>query len=207
MLALAHLIFETLTLVDGVVQFGKGVATFQAANEWLETFYQTRYLAMILCQGRDVARVVGQEDGLAQQGSILAEYGSHEIIDQAAAPMLRVYLVSLSAHLRGQTLFVREESDINPRKFRDGIQQGNTRPGRSEIYFTALVGDTRRPPHFDSNVVDHFLNQCHHIFIISIGLVAFHHGKFRVMYAVNTFITEIAPNFIYFLETTYDQAL
>src|SRR2546430_15389221 len=103
---------------------------------------------MILCQGRNVTRVVGQEDGLAQQGSILAEYGSHEIIDQAATPMLRVCLVSLSAHLRRQTLSVRDEIDINLCIFRDGIQQRITWPGRSEIYFTAQVGDTRRPLHF-----------------------------------------------------------
>ena len=53
----------------------------------------------------------------------------------------------------------------------------------------------------------HLFDKSHHIFIAGKSLVALHHGKFRVVTAINTLIAEIASNFIDPLEPTYDQSL
>src|SRR2546421_12459833 len=135
------------------------------------------------------------------------EHCTLEVIDQAAPPQPGIRLVAIGAHLRGKALFVGEEADVNSCKFSDCIKQANTRPGGSEIYFKTLIGDAWRSLHFDCNEMYHFFNQSHDIFIICICLVAFHHSKFRIMSAVNSFIAEIASNFIYFFEPTHNEAL
>ena len=60
------LIFETMTLVDGVIQFGVCVAVFSANDKQFETFCEFRFIGFSLCQRRDFYGVVNDECRLNQ---------------------------------------------------------------------------------------------------------------------------------------------
>src|SRR5579884_110930 len=205
--ALAHLVFEAGALVDGVVQFGEGVAQFQAADEGLETLGQAGELRMLLGQRRDFQRVVGQEESLTQGRNTLAEHGALEVVDQATATGGGVDLVALSAHLGGKALAVGKAVDINAGVLCYGVEQGDARPGRREIDFRSLVGDDLRSLDLLSDVGDHLFHQLHHVVVVSIRLVALHHGELRVVAAINALVAEVAPDFVDAINTADDEPL
>ena len=128
----------------------------------------------------------------------------YPVINQAATSKLGICLIAIGAHFSSKAFFIREQIDVDAGKFRDSIKQAYTRPGGSKVYFVALIRDARCSLHFESDKMYHLFNKRHDIFIISICLIALHHSKFGIMRAVNALVTEIAANFIHFLEATYD---
>src|SRR5713226_5621365 len=204
---LAHLILETSTLIQGIIQLSEGIAALQAPNERLETLCQPRKLAMLLCQRRDIQWIVGQEQCLSQLWNALAEDGSLEVIDQAASPQPGVCLVAVRTHLLSQTLLIRKTIDVNPCKLLNCIQQADTWPRRSQVDLCTLVGDARCALYLLGNEADHLLHQLHDVLVIGIRLITFNHRKFGIMAAINTLIAEIASNFIDPLKPTHNQSL
>src|SRR5581483_5718983 len=81
--ALVRLVLETRPLVQGIIQFGKGVPHLQATNERLKAIGQTRKLTVLLGQRRDIQWIVDQEKRLLKIGNTLAEHRTLEVIDQA----------------------------------------------------------------------------------------------------------------------------
>jgi len=55
---------EALFLVQGVIQFRKGIAELHTANKTLETLNGGWIVGLTLCQGRDVSRVIKKEGWL-----------------------------------------------------------------------------------------------------------------------------------------------
>src|SRR5258706_10800011 len=108
----------------------------------------------------------------------------------------------MSSHLCRQALPGREAVNVDTRKLFDCVEQTVARPGRSEIDFGSLVDYARRTFNFLGNVANHLLNQFHDIVIVSIGLIAFHHSKFRIMTAIYTLIAKIRTNLIYSFKPT-----
>ena len=55
-------------------------------------------------------------------------------------------------------------------------------------------------------ITQDFFKQIRHGVHVPIGLVEFHHGKFRVMGGVYPFVAEHMPNFVNFVHTAHNQA-
>src|SRR5215469_4195819 len=113
----------------------------------------------------------------------------------------------MRAHLFSETFPVWKTIDIDTRELLNCIQQTYAPPGWCQVYLCPLVCNTRRAFHFLSNVADHLLDEFHNIIVVGICLIAFHHGKFRIMVTVYTLIAKIASDFIDPLKPTHNQTL
>src|SRR5258708_13116221 len=114
---------------------------------------------MLLCQGRDIQGIIGQEECLAQCRVALAEHSSLQILDQATTTQLRISLIATRAHGHSKTLFVRVPVDIDTSKFLNCIQQTYTLPWRRQIYLCSLVDATLLPFSFLGNIANHLLDK------------------------------------------------
>src|SRR5437588_666688 len=135
------------------------------------------------------------------------EHSTFEIVYQASATHFRICFVTMSPHLSGKALAIWEEFHVDTGIFSNGIEEPQTLPGRRQVDFCPLIRDHWCAFDFQSNKVDHLFDQGHDVLVISKCLIAFHHGKFGIMAAINALIAEIASDLVDALKATYNQAL
>src|SRR5687767_7158190 len=70
-----------------------------------------------------------------------------------------------------------------------------------------LVGDGRAASDLSRHIGNHLLGAAHDIFVIGIGFIEFKLGEFRVVLEAYPFITEVTPNFVDAIKSTYDEPL
>src|SRR6266487_119494 len=162
---------------------------------------------MLFCKRRDIQRIVCQEERLSQSNTTLSEHNSFEIVDQASTPQFWIGLVTMFTHRSSKSFFIRIKIDIDTREFFNCIKQTYTIPRWSQINLSSLVSNASRAFHHLSNKANYLLDQPHNIVIVSICLITFHHRKFWIMTAINTFISKITPNFVNSLKPSHNQPL
>src|SRR5258708_8305607 len=110
---------------------------------------------MLLCQGRDIQGIIGQEECLAQGRVALAEHSSLQILDQATTTQFRISLIAMRSHSYSKALFVQAPVDIDTSKFLNCIQQPYTLPWRSQSSLSPLLPHTLRPFSFLQDSTTH----------------------------------------------------
>src|SRR6266566_9914649 len=97
---------------------------------------------MMLCQWRDIQRIVLQEEHLAQRRDTPVEHAIFELIDKTATSKLGVHFITMGTHFSGQTFLVGETIYVNTCKLGNGIEETPLWPGRCQVDFSPLIGYT-----------------------------------------------------------------
>ena len=199
----AHLIHETLFLVDGVVELRVGVGQFLAVDHQLETLGQAGLAAVHLRQRRHFHRVVGDEGGLDELA--FARF-AEDFVDQLA---LTHALVHFDAQLRGHVAdFVfRHFREVVARFFLDGVEDGQAAIGSFEADGLAVYHRLGLAVHGDADAFEHLFGEFHHPVVVLVLHIEFHTGELGVVRAVHALVAEVLADLVHAFETAHDQAL
>ena len=198
----AQLLFEAQALVDGVVQFGVGVAQLLAVDHELEALGQLGVVAVTLGEGRHLDGIVGDEGRLYVVG--LALLAEDFVDDLALAHGLVDLYAYLLAHL-AQLCFV-HAADVDAGVLLDGVEHGDALEGRLEADDVVAHLDLVGTVHVDANLLEHLLGEVHHPVIVLVRDVNLHTGKLGVVGAVHTLVAEVLGELVYPLEAAHDEA-
>gem|GEM_PF-4012151 len=83
-LTLSRLAFKPFTLVQRIVQLGKGIRDFSSGNVELEAIRQARVRILPSCERRNFDRVIGNESRLCKFGSTVSSKISLTIVNNEA---------------------------------------------------------------------------------------------------------------------------
>src|SRR6266498_94067 len=205
----AGLVFEPVTLFNGVVLFGVGRGNFLAVDAALEDFNGGGVLRRELGERHEFLWQMRDEDRLNQLRFDLffeERPGDFEVFLRLAD--LRAEFLGASPALRG-----RQFKPIRAGVFPDevlvfGAAQGQGKVDRfQDLALGVAVLDLERAEHGGRDVADQGLHQFHHLLVIAISLVSFEHGELGVVLARKTFVTEIAADLEHTVKTADEQAL
>ena len=198
------LCFETLSLIDRVVQLGICVTHFPCIDKELETLYLSRVRRFLLCQRRNLDRVIHDECRLNQL--FLTVFLEEEVYDIALLVTLLIFNMMLISKLLGCCI-VFNLIKINSCIFLDSIVHGKTLERLAKIDLDTIVGDLAGSADLLCKITEHGLCQFHHSFIICICLIKLHQSELRIVTGINTLITEYTADLINSLKSAYDQSL
>ena len=86
--------------------------------------------------------------------------------------------------------------NVNAAGFEDALPHFHTLPRRLKFQLMLAKFDLCGASHLFGGEGDHLLGQFHHLQIISISTIEFQLCELGIMFEGNTFITEVASNFI-----------
>ena len=196
--------FETLSLVNRVIELGICVTHFPCINEQLETLYLIRIRRFLLCQRRNLDRMIHDKCWLDQ--FFFTVFLEEQVDDITLLMTFFIFNMMLICKLLSCFIicnFIKVNSCI----FLDRIIHGQTFKRFAEIDLDTIVGNLRRTTNLLCQITEHRLSQFHHAFIICICLIKLHQSKLRIMTGIYTFITEYTSDLINSLKTTNDQSL
>ena len=198
-----HLLYETVILVDGVVELAVGVRQLFSVHHQLESFRQSRFGAVHLRQRTHLDGIIDDE-GRLDEGTLtgLAE----DLVNQLTLThMLCVFDTEfLGLHADGILVHVRQ---VQTRLLFDGIQNRQTAVRRFEIHFVVTDLYFRRTVHGDRDALQQLLRKRHHPVIVFVLYIELHAGKLGVVGAVHTFVAEVTADLIHAFKTTNDESL
>ena len=155
---------------------------------------------MYLCQRRHFFRIVGDESRL--DVSTFAEF-SEDFIDQFAFAHCVVNLhIEFLANF--SYLFFVHACQIIAGVFLDRVQHGDTFVRGFEVNDVVAYFYLSGAVYIQTDFFNHFFCKFHHPVIVLVGNIYFHAGKFRIVRAVHSFVTEVLTYFIHSFETTYN---
>ena len=96
--------------------------------------------------------------------------------------------------------------EINASNFLNGIDHVDPFKRFIDLDFSSLVVNWTIPMNRFSSVLDNTFCQVHNILVVSISLVDFDGGEFRVVSSIHSFITEDTSDFIDAFHSSNDQA-
>ena len=199
----AHLIHETLFLVDGVVELRVGVGQLLAVDHQLETLGQAGFAAVHLRERRHFDGIVGDEGGLDE----LAFAGfAEDFVDQLA---LAHALIDLDAELlsHAANFFFVHFAQIIASLLLDGVENGQATIGGFETDGLAVDHRFGRTVHSGADAFEHALGEVHHPVVVLILHIEFHAGELGVVRAVHALVAEVLADFVHAFKAAHDQAL
>ncbi|MNP25879.1 hypothetical protein D3C76_1187050 [compost metagenome] len=166
--ALQQLCFETLALVDRIVQLRKGIRMLPRDDKQFEAVRKARILCVLLGQRRNLHRMPVHKGRLNER--FLDELLEERVQDMTKRHMrLHRNLMFLSQTMR---FFVAHlDAEIDAGYFFHRIDHRNATPLRSQVNLMPLVIHHLGAQHFLSDVRNHIFRQSHNIFIVGISLV------------------------------------
>ena len=97
--------------------------------------------------------------------------------------------------------------EVNSGKFKDGLTEFDARPIPAQVDLAPLVREFGSPQHLLTGEEQHFFGEFHDALVIGICHIELKHGEFGIVFAVHSFVAEIAANLVHSLEPPYQQAL
>lgn len=195
---------EAFALDGGIVKLGKGVGDFPCVDEAFEPFDQARVVAVGFGQGGDVQRVVENVCGLCECGfDFFFEQGFDGL-----API--GFGIDMDAFVfgggdQGGGIIVCEGVDATG--FDDRVDHGDAFPWAAEVDFSFTKGDFCGAVEGLDTILYNRFDECHHVGVVFIGVVAFDGGEFRVVFDRDTFIAEAAVDLVHIVrEAACDEA-
>ena len=196
--------FETLALVDRVIQLGVSIAHLASVDIKLEALHHGRVVGFPLCQRRDLNRMIDNEGRLDH--FLLTELVKEQV-DDVTSKMMGFELDVL--FLRdGFRLFIGlDGGKINSRVLLHGIDHAQAFERTLHVDLGSLIGDLRASADLVCQVAEHGLGQFHHAVVIGIGLIEFHECEFRIVTRIDTLVPEDAADLVDSFHAADDQAL
>lgn len=87
------------------------------------------------------------------------------------------------------------------------VGHGDAAPWAVEVDFNVAVHEYAGAEDFVSHSAEEVFGEIHHGFVVTVCLVYFQEGKFRVVTGVNPFVTEYTTDFVYAFHATNDETL
>ena len=87
------------------------------------------------------------------------------------------------------------------------FNHGHPRPGRGQVDFRTFVGNLHGTQYPLCSFRNELFGNVHHGIEITVSLIQFQGGEFRVVFDVHAFVAEDAAQFIYPFHAAYNQAL
>ena len=196
--------FETLSLIDRIVQLRVSIAHFPCIDKELEALYLLRIGRFLLGQRGDSDRVIHNECRLDQV--LLAELLEEQVYNIALCMTLLVFDVMLVCQLLG-FLITLHFVKINTGIFLDAVYHGNALEGLTKVDLDTIVAEFGAADNLLCQIAEHTLGQLHHTLIIGICLIKLHQRELRIVTGIHTLVTEYTADLVYTLHTADDQSL
>ena len=198
------LLFKALALVDGVVQFRKGVAELAGGDEVLKALGKQRVVALALGQRRDLDGIIVDEGGLDELvlDAFLKEQAEALALGKAR---LRLKAGGFAGGAGGRV--VRPAFVVHARELFHRFLHGHARPFAAQVDDFALVRHVRGAADLVGHKLVKLLNEVHHAVVVGVGLIHLNRGELGVVARVHAFVAEDAAHFIDALQPADDEAL
>ena len=198
------LCFETLSLVDRVIQLGICVTHFPCITEELETLYLARIRRFLLGQRRNFDRMIHDKCRLDQFFlTVLLEEQVDDITLLVVCLIFNMMLVSKLFSCLIICYFIKVDSCI----FLNCFVHCHSGERLTKVDFHTIIRNLSGSAHFFCQITEQGLCQFHHSLIICICLVKLHQSEFRVVTCINTLVTEYTANLVNSFKSTNDQSL
>ena len=198
------LCLEAFALVDGVVEFGVGVAHLPAVHEQLKALDIVGLVGLALGEGRYLHGVVHDEGGLDQL--VLAELLEEQVEYIAllvAGLVLDIMLIGYLLRRLGVRYLIKVDAGI----FLHGLDHGEALKGLAEVKELVPVGDGSRAADSLREIAEHVLGQVHHAVVVGVCLVQLHERELGVMAGVKPLVAKYPANLVDLLKPADDKAL
>ncbi len=198
----AHLLFETLFLVDWVVQLAVGIRQLFAVHHQLETLGQTCFRAVHLGQRTHLYRIIGDECWLNE--CAFAEFAKNLVDQLAFAHGVVNFHLQLVAD--GADFVLRFSRKIVTRFLFDGIENWQSTVWRFEIDFVVANAHFGGAIHSHGNALEQLLGERHHPLIVFVLHIQLHAGEFGVVALVHALVAEVFADFVHAFESANNQS-
>lgn len=211
------LLGETLTLVEGIVQLGVGVAHLLGGHKQLEALAKTGLGAVLLGEGRHHHGVAHDEGGADAR---ILNVLTHQLVEHTGVGAGRGAFDAVLLTQVGQELvgLVRVElgagRELDVELLLEGLDHVDTAEGRREVEVEGgalgalgVVLDLVGAEELLDHAGDKLLGQVHDVVHIGVGPVELASGELGVMGQVDALVTELTANLVDTVQTTDGQHL
>jgi len=204
----AGLVFETFPLFDRVILFAVGWGDFLAIDAAFEDFDGGGVLGGGFGEGDQFFRDVGDEDGVDERGfDEFLEHGLRDFEIGGIGGHFGAESEGATASVGGADVEQIRAGELAEEVFEAGATPWGCEVDSSDDFalgVTVLDGEGAEDGLGD--VADHGLEEFHHGFVVTIGLVEFEHGELGVMAAGDAFVAEVAAEFEDAVEASDEQS-
>ena len=198
-----HLLFETLLLVDGVVELAISVGEFLAVDHKLETLGQARFGAVFLGEGRHLDRVVGYEGGL--NVCAFAELAEHLVDEFAFAHGIVDLHFELTADVANLVLGLAFE--VVARFLLYSLEDWEAAEWGAEADDVAIDLTLGFAIYGYAYSLEEMLGEGHHPVVVFVLDVELHACELGVVGTVHALVAEVLANLVYAFEAAYYEPL
>jgi hypothetical protein len=187
--AQACLFFQSLSLVNRVIEFGVGVAEFFASNDELEAFDKSGFRAMLFGQRRHLNWIIDDEGRGNEVGlNALAENGINNFTAAIGGSWMHAKFFGNLTKFIFILAF-----NVFARKFFDRIGDGEAAIRRFQIHIMTVEMNLRGAIDSHGNAFKEYFNLLHHPDIIFVGDIELNLREFRIMKAPSALRCENPP--------------
>ncbi len=198
-----HLFFETLLLVDGVVELAISVGEFFAVDHELEALGQAGFGAVFLGEGGHLDWVVGDEGWL--DVSAFAELAEYLVDEFAFAHGVVDFHFELTADVADLVFGLAFE--VVAGLLLDSLEDRESAEWGSEADDVAIDLTFGFAVYGYANSLEEMLGEGHHPIVVFVLDVELHAGELGVVCAIHTLVAEVLADLVYSLEAAYDEPL
>ena len=198
-----HLVYETVLLVDWIVELRVCVGKLLAVYHQLEALCKTWFRTVHLCQRRHLHGIVCDECRLDECS--FAEL-SEEFVDEFSLAECLVDFHSLFKAERTDFLFCLSVA-VETCFLLDGVKDRQAAVWSLEAHHLAVYFPFRRTVHCYTDCLEEFLCECHHPVVVLVLHVELHTCELWIVVAVHSLVPEVLSDFINTFKTAYYKPL
>ena len=191
------LAFETLFLVDRIVEFGKSVAVFGGVDEVLEAFGERGIGGLLLCERAVFHGIIVDYRRLDEVffHERVEQFGEHGAFGGVGSDFHVLFLCRVAGVFVGFPVIIIDSGELF-----DRFRHSHTFPV-THIDLRALIGDDPAAAYFFGEHKVKLFYEVHHTLVIGVRLIQLYGREFGIVLGVHTLVAEYAPDFVNFVET------